>query len=1104
MVATIAAEKVADQRWCKGGAGRYSENGVVGAEQADESYFDDRSVDSEATEDGKGRIKFSQRKLYGRENDLARCQAMYESMLRAAPISEEKEEQSTVSQHQQGSPKVAFVTGYSGCGKSALVESFTTQLATKNKKFTYLSAKYEAMQNNTPFSALGSLFDNVEMTETNKVKFQNLRHCLHESLGDDAASLTKIFPGLKSILGIGNDGNSINSCDSDSRSRSLSAFMKKTKLQKSRLHFALQSLFRALCSVDNPLILFVDDLQWIDDQSLEFLETLLTDEFLNYLFFFGAYRSNEVDDDHKLSKVMMDIADKNPGLQEIELVELSSSDIGEFIADTLRLDPDEVQTLTGAIFTKTLGNPFFTMQALEQLVRKNALYYDTISFSWSWKLEREQLEELISDDIIEMVKSKIRHMSKDMQNALVVASYTRATFDVETLLELLDPEIGHPSNAAYKTMDENPRYAKKKQDLISMLQHAAEEGLLVSSSSQSLEYSFAHDRIQEAASGFISDDDRDAFLTRIGNTLLRRASSAEGEDWMSFAAARHLNSVAVSSPDIDNNEARMKLASLNLHTAELSLELLSFSGATEFVANGIKNLPTDMWASQYQLALKLHSVGAEAEYGSGNVEKAEFYCNEVLKLEKNSVSDRIPVFKVHLDVLAGKGKKPEAFRLTMSVLEELGVKFPAGQHAQRLKAFMTLKQIKARYIPTEEAINNMPHASDPAIIDTMELLLKAGSFAFASDEVTLYVLMCCESIRLMNKHGLTDGSASAMASFANVLMHVYDDFDTSARIAELAVLITNRLKNKFNETRALNTANNNVLGWVRPLRTRLKYHVRATESGLVSGNIEGAYVGKWFAFWVQLYSAMPLAALEAECRITTTKLRKLGLHFYANLGVIVWQISLNLMGKSEHTVLVKGEAMDEASETYSKMPFKMIFSAWRSYLYVIFGDFEAGAEDALLRGDSYTKKMIGMMYGFETFLRGMSLYAMARKGVTKYKSPAQKVLKQLKTWVKKGCVNLSGVTKLLEGEDAVISKKKKLAYSLFEDAIAVCTQGEFHQFAGLSCERYAICLQENGDVKAASRQISKAIEHYTRWGAFKKVELLKKRRTNEVSETAPQ
>ena len=90
---------------------------------------------------------------------------------------------------------------------------------------------------------------------------------------------------------------------------------------------------------------------------------------------------------------------------------------------------------------------------------------------------------------------------------------------------------------------------------------------------------------------------------------------------------------------------------------------------------------------------------------------------------------------------------------------------------------------------------------------------------------------------------------------------------------------------------------------------------------------------------------------------------------------------------------------------------------------------------------------------------------MARKtGEAKYKKAAEKVVKQYKVWVKKGCVNLVGLLRLLEAEHlALTPKKRKQAFGLFEDAISVLTGGGFYQHVALACERYSSLLGEMGD-----------------------------------------
>ena len=1106
---------------------RQAEYGVVGAAQTDESHFDQRSpiLNNEFDEDNyhknengenSGRLRFASRKLYGRESELARCHALFHrhnNQENGHPNNGNLE-----NDQPSGRPAVAFVAGYSGCGKSTLVEYFVNTLRQQQQPHLFLHAKYSVLQKEAPFGAFQNLLDHVD-ARTNR-ELSLLKEPLQQAMGDEASILHRIFPGLKQT-DLGLESNT-DDCDSSvgSASESLSGPIlprsmgslpsssgaRTKKLDKERIKFALLSFFRGLSTRERPLILFIDDLQWADAPSLFFLKTLLTDTTLPHLVFFGAYRANEVSEGHALWQVLDHLENSATGsggtTERLELKELAESDIGEFIADTLRLSTTEVAPLTQAVFHKTLGNIFFTKQALEQLIRKNALYYDTISFSWAWNLKRPELEDLLSDDILEMVKSKISHLDEELQGALIAASCTRSTFDVDTLVYLLHHQRGMPSFNRSQTSVVGSRemsgeyksgeYRSFKRHLVALLSEAVQEGLLVQKPKpHSGEYSFAHDRIEEAAFGLITEDERDAFLQRIGSQLYLRAKSSKGEDWMYFSAARHLNDVATR---ITLDETMLiQLAVLNLRTAELSSEVSAFLSTIESCHTGLRYLPHDKWKMEYKLTLALYTLLAEAEHGVGNFEQAEKHCDEILKQKPSTMYDVIPAYKVHLNILNGKGENAKALDLCLAILEEFGINFPKNPKMQRVRAWNSIRQIQARHIPTEESVRDMPEVTDPNIRDTLDILQKASGFAYVMDfdRPSLYVLICCESVRLISMHGLTETSASSLASFANILMHVYQDFDTSTRLAELSVFITDRLKNKFTEARALNSSNHMVLGWVRPLRTRMPYHLRAYESGTTSGNIEGAAVAKWHTYFVQMFAGMPLAALEADCRVTIPKLRAMGLTFFANLCVIAWQMSLNLMGRSENTTLLVGEAMDETKPPYTKTPFKEAKNAWKRLAYIMFGEFEEGAEDALDAGDFYNKRFVGLMYGLEGVSRAVSLYAMARKGQSKYKKSAKRKLKDLKDLVKKGCVNLQGPTRMLEAEDAAMAGKQSQARYFFEDAIGICRKGEYHHYEGLACERFATFLLEMGDYPGYAEKLGLAIECYSRWGATRKVESLK-------------
>ena len=130
------------------------------------------------------------------------------------------------------------------------------------------------------------------------------------------------------------------------------------------------------------------------------------------------------------------------------------------------------------------------------------------------------------------------------------------------------------------------------------------------------------------------------------------------------------------------------------------------------------------------------------------------------------------------------------------------------------------------------------------------------------------------------------------------------------------------------------------------------------------------------------------------------------------------------------------------------------------------------------------------MYGMETFVRGMLLFCMARKcNDAVYRKPAMQILQRLKEWVNKGCVNLIGPMKLLKAEKYALYGNPK-AIDKFEQAISICQEGKFHQFAGLSHERYATYLIEHGLKSSAREHFNHAIECYRRWGATGKVERL--------------
>ena len=390
---------------------RFGEYGLVGAVQADESHYDKRDdplhphhhgrhdsqnyytssndddSEVEADEDdvlgADGRIKFAERKLYGRDKEIAKLFDMYDNMMKGNKAAEEQQsspqdstknnpdepQRQQQEEEQEGrTPTCAFIAAYSGAGKSSLVKEFVKKLRRRqrrqqqqqqqqqaesstatdshNSHLLFLKAKYETMQSAAPFRAFKNLFENIDSSERDGLIL--MKEQILDVIGDDLFILARLFPGLCQKLGLGmhvgedtasSVGSLSHSQSAITRSVSTSTKHRHNKLSKGRLQNTIQKFFRILCTKERPLILFVDDLQWADSQSLETIEVLLTDDSLQYLFFIGAYRSNEVDETHTLTKIIQSIGETNGTPVDVyEPDELSQEDVAEFIADSSRLD----------------------------------------------------------------------------------------------------------------------------------------------------------------------------------------------------------------------------------------------------------------------------------------------------------------------------------------------------------------------------------------------------------------------------------------------------------------------------------------------------------------------------------------------------------------------------------------------------------------------------------------------------------------------------------------------------------------------------------------------------------------------------------------------
>ena len=249
-----------------------------------------------------------------------------------------------------------------------------------------------------------------------------------------------------------------------------------------------------------------------------------------------------MDDEHSFAQLMGNVkktrnveegreAPTSGTVETMDLFSPSPEAIKNFIADSVKKEDDEgegVADLAEAVYTKTMGNIFFVKQALEELVRKNILFYDMMCFEWRWVgVSKVELGNYMSDDVVETVKSKIKELSVDIQHMLVVMAYIPNLLDVSTLKALM--------NYGERSYEENA--------VSDILMEASDEGMVLLSNESKNWWLFAHDRIREASLELTKEDTtQDQLLLHMSQVLLNVASDAS-KQWCFYVAVNIRNSL---------------------------------------------------------------------------------------------------------------------------------------------------------------------------------------------------------------------------------------------------------------------------------------------------------------------------------------------------------------------------------------------------------------------------------------------------------------------------------------------------------------------------------------------------------------------------------
>ncbi|WP_305081054.1 AAA family ATPase [Okeania sp. KiyG1] len=282
-------------------------------------------------------------KLYGREQEVEQLLTAFELV-------------------SLGKTGMILISGYSGIGKSALVNEIHKPITKKRGKF--ISGKFDQLQRDIPYSAISQAFQELirKLLSEPETTLQNWKNQLLEALGNNGQIIIDVIPEVEKIIGKQPQIEQLEATES-----------------QNRFNLFFQRFLSVFCKKQHPLVIFIDDLQWADLASLNLIEQLMSDDENQYFLLIGAYRDNEVSATHPLMYTLEKIKTAQVPVNEITLYPLKINHINQLIADTLSCSTEITKPLAELVAKKTGGNPFFLTQLLSSLYQEKFLVFNPIN-----------------------------------------------------------------------------------------------------------------------------------------------------------------------------------------------------------------------------------------------------------------------------------------------------------------------------------------------------------------------------------------------------------------------------------------------------------------------------------------------------------------------------------------------------------------------------------------------------------------------------------------------------------------------------------------------------------------------------------------------------
>lgn len=959
----------------------------------------------------------------------------------------------------RGDRMLFVIAGHSGIGKTTIAHEAREPALLADGIFA--EGKCDQFLRLQPYSVWTKALDSVvaQILSRPTTQRMDIRNALLSALGENGSLLTAIVPSLEGLIGVQPPVSEL-----------------AAREAQNRLGYVFAGFLGQLAAKLPPLVIFLDDLQWVDSASLDLLQALAHSGQIQNLLMICAYRDNEVDPAHPLIQTLKAVhREQGELLETITLSNLTRTDLAQMCASHLNLPHEEAGALAEAVHAKTAGNPFDSHQLLERMADLRILAFDETRSRWVWDADRADALPP-TDNVVELLLQRLRELPESAQKMLEIGACIGSDFDPDVLA----------CAAGYST-----------QQVEQALDEVLKEGLLVRKSAG---FRFAHDRVQQAASTLIAPDERMPIHLRIGRQLLK----AHDETVPGRTIFDVLSHFEKASDLIDAAQERGRVAELAVDGADRARAASAHDAALRFYRLALSLRGETAWQTDSDGQWRLYLDAIQSEFNNANHDRVERMLEVAVDHAKTPL-DRVLLYELECQFAIARNDQNAAIDLALNALELLDIRFAPEPKTLAEQAQILRAAIEGN-TGSIEALVELDEMNEPVDLAAMRVMASAAGAAYVM-RPALWEVLTLQMVRHTLEHGSSPLAAFAYGFYGVLLASRYGDIEQGYAFGRLSTRLLERRGMEPLQAKIINLFDVFVRHWKEPLRNSLEALPRGLQAGIDYGDFEyGSYNaiqhGKH-----QVICGCPLDETLEQQDAYMAVIERLKMGYHLDFARIWRQLAINLSGRADKAAVLAGDGYDAAAliprllEQSSNFLVFNIHCTQTMLAYFLGRHDEAlaAAEEAV----SYSDYVSGMAEAAEhNFFHSLSLLASLEPGNALHnRRLLRRVVRnqrQLKVWAEHSPLNFRHKWLLVEAERHRRSSRPHRAREAYDQATRGALDAYYLNDQALATELHAEFELEQGHALLGSSLIREALRLYGCWQAHEKVRQLQRRYAAEL------